>query len=92
MAIRLFDALEVEAQSVRFIIQDATNSLAAAYMEASSTVLMNLETLLLSNCQAEQSEVRFCAVRWATSLFGSQHCPSRFICMLGAADARLDIR
>ncbi|GKU93498.1 hypothetical protein SLEP1_g7091 [Rubroshorea leprosula] len=40
----------------------------------------------------EQSEVRFCAVRWATSLFGSQHCPSRFICMLGAADARLDIR
>ncbi|GKV53417.1 hypothetical protein SLEP1_g59944, partial [Rubroshorea leprosula] len=53
---------------------------------------MNLETLLLSNCQAEQSEVRFCAVRWATCLFGSQHCPSRFICMLGAADARLDIR
>ncbi|GLU18926.1 hypothetical protein SLE2022_352020 [Rubroshorea leprosula] len=92
MAIRLFDALKVEAQSVRFIIQEATNSFAAAYKEASSTVLMNLETLLLSNCQAEQSEVRFCAVRWATSSFGSQHCPSRFICMLGAADARLDIR
>ncbi|CAJ1971241.1 unnamed protein product [Sphenostylis stenocarpa] len=40
----------------------------------------------------EESEVRFCAVRWATSLFDLQHCPSRFICMLGAADAKLDIR
>lgn len=40
----------------------------------------------------EQSEVRFCAVRWATSLFDLKHCPSRFICMLGAADSKLDIR
>lgn len=40
----------------------------------------------------EQSEVRFCAVRWATTLFDLQHCPSRFICMLGAADAKMDIR
>lgn len=36
--------------------------------------------------------MRFCAVRWATSLFGLQHCPSRYICMLGAADTKLDIR
>lgn len=40
----------------------------------------------------EQSEVRFCVIRWATSLFDLQHCPSRFICMLGAADTKLDIR
>ncbi|XP_019163794.1 PREDICTED: proteasome-associated protein ECM29 homolog isoform X2 [Ipomoea nil] len=40
----------------------------------------------------EQSEVRFCAIRWATILFDMQHCPSRFICMLGAADPKLDIR
>ena len=32
MATRLFDALKVESQSLRFIIQEATNSLAAAYM------------------------------------------------------------
>jgi hypothetical protein len=43
-------------------------------------------------CWQEESEVRFCAVRWATSLFDFQHCPSRFICMLGAADGKLDIR
>ncbi|PPD66432.1 hypothetical protein GOBAR_DD36687 [Gossypium barbadense] len=59
---------------------------------ASAAVLTELESLLLNNCQVEESEVRFCALRWATSVFDSQHCPSRFICMLGAADSRLDIR
>jgi len=42
--------------------------------------------------QKEESEVRFCAMRWATLLFDMQHCPSRFICMVGAADTKLDIR
>ncbi|KAH1090696.1 hypothetical protein J1N35_017953 [Gossypium stocksii] len=92
MATRLFHALKVESQSLRFIIQEATNSLAAAYMGASAAVLTELESLLLNNCQVEESEVRFCALRWATSVFDSQHCPSRFICMLGAADSRLDLR
>ncbi|KAL6966667.1 hypothetical protein U1Q18_032453, partial [Sarracenia purpurea var. burkii] len=72
MAIRLFNALKSEAQFLRLVIQDATNSLAIAYRE--------------------QSEVRFCAVRWTTSLFELPHCPSRFICMLAAADSKLDIR
>ncbi|MED6171999.1 hypothetical protein PIB30_046081, partial [Stylosanthes scabra] len=40
----------------------------------------------------EESEVRFCALRWATSLFDFEHCPSRYICMLGASDTKLDIR
>lgn len=92
MAVRLFDALKVETQHFRLSIQEATNSLATAYKGAPSTVLKDLETLLLKNSQEEQSEVRFCVMRWATSLFDLQHCPSRFICMLGAADTKLDIR
>ncbi|KAI9194392.1 hypothetical protein LWI28_005521 [Acer negundo] len=92
IAVRLFDALKLEAHSLRLIVQEATNSLASAYLGAPATVLMDLEKLLLKNTQAEQSELRFCAVRWATSLFDLKHCPSRFICMLGAADTRLDIR
>ncbi|PON59552.1 Proteasome component Ecm [Trema orientale] len=61
-------------------------------MGAPTPVLKDLETLLLKSSQEEQSEVRYCAVRWATYLFDSQHCPSQFICMLGAADSSLDIR
>ncbi|MCL7022732.1 hypothetical protein MKW94_004116 [Papaver nudicaule] len=92
MAVRLFDALKVEDQSLRLTIQEATNCLAIAYKGASSTISKDLETLLLKNSQVEQSEVRFCAVRWATSLFDLDHCPSRFICMVGAADPKMDIR
>ncbi|QCE01566.1 proteasome component ECM29 [Vigna unguiculata] len=92
MAARLFHALKDESQSLRFVVQEATISLASAYKGAPLAVLQDLETLLLKNSQVEESEVRFCAIRWATSLFDLQHCPSRFICMLGAADAKLDIR
>ncbi|XP_024030403.1 proteasome-associated protein ECM29 homolog [Morus notabilis] len=92
MAVRLFGALKVEPQSFRFIIQEATISLSTAYKGAPETVLKDLETPLLISSQEEQSEVRYCAVRWATYLFDLQHCPSRFICMLGAADSSLDIR
>ncbi|KAF7850461.1 hypothetical protein BT93_L5473 [Corymbia citriodora subsp. variegata] len=92
MAARLFDALKLEAPSLRFTIQEATVSLAAAYKDASINVLKDLEALLLENLKQEQSEVRFCAVRWATILFDLQHCPSRFLCMLGAGDDKLDIR
>ncbi|XP_010271892.1 PREDICTED: proteasome-associated protein ECM29 homolog isoform X2 [Nelumbo nucifera] len=92
MAVRLFDSLRVEDQLLRLTIQEATTSLAIAYKGAPSNVLEDLESLLLKNSQVEQSEVRFCAVRWATSLFELQHCPSRYICMLRAADSKLDIR
>ncbi|KAJ8751379.1 hypothetical protein K2173_016576 [Erythroxylum novogranatense] len=92
MAVRIFDALKRESQSLRPVIQEAASSLAAAYKGAPATVLMHLETLLLESSQGEENEVRFCAVRWATCLFDLDHCASRYICMLGAADSRLDIR
>ncbi|PAN41168.1 hypothetical protein PAHAL_8G022100 [Panicum hallii] len=92
MAIRLFTALRLEDQSLRLTIQEAATSLAAAYKGASMIVLKNLEVLLLENCEVEQSEVRFSAIRWATTLYDTQHCPSRYICMIGASDVKLDIR
>lgn len=92
MAVRLFTALKLEDQSHRLTIQESVNSLAVAYKGAPAAVLKGLEALLLENSLVEQSEARFCAVRWAVSLFDMQHCPSRYICMLGAADSKLDIR
>ncbi|KAH9605188.1 hypothetical protein KSS87_006613 [Heliosperma pusillum] len=92
MAIRLFDALKSESQFLRLVIQEATISLAIAYKGAPSNILRDLEQLLLDNSQVDKSEVRFSAVRWATSLFDLQHCPSRFLCMVAAADPKLDIR
>nr|CBX24400.1 hypothetical_protein [Oryza glaberrima] len=92
MAIRLFTALRLEEQSLRLTIQEAATALATAYKGASVVILKDLEALLLENSQMEQSEVRFSAVRWATTLYDMKHCPSRYICMLGASDVKLDIR
>ncbi|CAE6013918.1 unnamed protein product [Arabidopsis arenosa] len=92
MAVRLFDALKLETQSLRSTIQEAIISLAAAYKDAPENILRDLEVLLLANSLTEQNEARFCALRWATSLYNSQHCPSLYICMLSAADPKLDIR
>ncbi|CAD6258432.1 unnamed protein product [Miscanthus lutarioriparius] len=63
-----------------------------AKQRASTIVLKDLEALLLENCEAEQSEVRFSAIRWATTLYDTRHCSSRYICMIGASDVKLDIR
>ncbi|KAG8089149.1 hypothetical protein GUJ93_ZPchr0011g27896 [Zizania palustris] len=92
MAIRLFTALRLEEQSLRLTIQEAATSLAMSYKGASIVILKDLEALLLENSQVEQSEVRFSAIRWATTLYDMKHCPSRYICMLGASDVKLDIR
>ncbi|XP_024006382.1 proteasome-associated protein ECM29 homolog isoform X1 [Eutrema salsugineum] len=92
MAVRLFDALKLETQSLRSTIQEAIISLAAAYKDSPENILRDLEVLLLANSLAEQNEARFCALRWATSLYNSQHCPSLYMCMLSAADPKLDIR
>ncbi|KAF8017205.1 hypothetical protein BT93_H2408 [Corymbia citriodora subsp. variegata] len=92
MAARLFDALKLEEPSLRSTIRDATVSLAAAYKDASISVLKDLEAILLENLKQEESEVRFCAVKWAIIIFDSQHCPSRYLCMLGAGDPDSHVR
>ncbi|CAL9128643.1 uncharacterized protein LOC103992459 [Musa acuminata AAA Group] len=92
MALRLFTALKLEDQSLHLTIQDSVTSLAIAYKGAPTAVLKDIEELLLENSQVAQSDVRFCAMRWATSLFDLNHCPSRYICILGAADSKIDIR
>ncbi|PNX97382.1 proteasome-associated protein ECM29, partial [Trifolium pratense] len=51
MAARLFHALKIESQSLRFVVQEATISLAAAYKVAPLAVLQDLEVLLLQNSQ-----------------------------------------
>ncbi|KAG0459441.1 hypothetical protein HPP92_022569 [Vanilla planifolia] len=88
----LFTALKFEDPSLRFTIQESLISLAIAYKGAPLAVLKEMEAILLQNCRDEQGELRFCSMRWATTLFGLDHCPSRYICMLGADDLKMDIR
>ncbi|KAJ7569419.1 hypothetical protein O6H91_01G077400 [Diphasiastrum complanatum] len=92
MAFRLFNAIRAETPSMRFAVQEALKSLAAAYKSCSEHVKTEIHALLLENISAVEDEARFCAIFWARQLYSLNHAPSRFLCMLGAADTRLDIR
>lgn len=92
MAVRMFGALRNEPDSIRVTVQEALSSLAAAYKTCSPEVAKEVESLLLENARAPESEARFCSMLWATRLYPFSHAPSRFLCMLGAADVKLDIR
>lgn len=92
MVERMFNALRSEPDSIRTTVQETLSSLATAYKASSSDVAKEIEGLLLKNVKASESEARFCAVLWATRLYPFSHAPSRFLCMLGAGDTKLDIR
>lgn len=92
IAVRLFGAFKMESPSLRFTVQEAATSLASIYRDCNEEIAKQLDSLLLSNIQAVQGEARFCAVWWANHVHDFRHCASRFICMLGASDERLDIR
>ncbi|XP_024544607.1 proteasome adapter and scaffold protein ECM29 [Selaginella moellendorffii] len=92
MAKRLFRALQVEDASMRVTLQEAVNALAMAYKDCPPTVEKDIEDLLLENMNSVQGEVRFCVIFWATRLYKSSHVPSRYLCMCGAGDSKLDIR
>lgn len=91
MAVRMFSALRSEPDTIRVTVQESLSSLATAY-KANPDVGKEVEGLLFENIKAPESEARFCSVLWATRLYPFSHAPSRFICMLGVGDVKLDIR
>ena len=91
MVVRMFGALRTEPDSIRITVQESLSSLATAY-KANPDVAKEVESLLFENIKASESEARFCSVLWATRLYPFSHAPSRFICMLGVGDVKLDIR
>ncbi|KAH6555580.1 hypothetical protein KP509_1Z243200 [Ceratopteris richardii] len=89
---RLFKAFKDEPSFLSFTMQEALISLASAYKDCSETVAKEIIGLLLGSIGVDEGSARFCSVWWAKNLFPFTHCASRFICMLGAADQRLDVR
>ncbi len=51
-----------------------------------------IEELLLESISSEQQASRLCAVQWAIRLFPFAHLPSRYVCIMGAGDAKLEVR
>jgi hypothetical protein len=55
--------------------------------------LEDIRTLLLDGITTQTSSgVRFCSVQWATRLFPFSDATARYICVLAAADKKIEIR
>lgn len=92
MAVRIFAALESEPAASRSTLQEAAVSLSSAYKGCSTAVSDEIEALLLTYIKSKEDACRFCAVQWACNLFAPRHAAARYICMLGAGDAKLEVR
>ena len=51
-----------------------------------------IEELLLKSISSDQQASRLCAVQWAIRLFPFSHLPSRYVCIMGAGDGKLEVR
>lgn len=51
-----------------------------------------LEELLLESLASEQEATKLCAAQWASRLFSTTHVPSRYVCVMAAGDAKLEVR
>ena len=54
--------------------------------------LTELEELLLESVASEQEAAKLCAAQWASKLFPISHVPSRYVCVMAAGDAKLEVR
>ena len=58
----------------------------------SGTALTELEELLLESVASEQEAAKLCGAQWASRLFTPSHVPSRYVCVMAAGDAKLEVR
>jgi proteasome component ECM29 len=92
-AARLFAALASEPAGARAAVAEASGALCAAYATASSPFLKDELLALVSAAAASPSDgVRAAAVRWARGLFPFASAPARYVCILAAGDAKLEVR
>jgi proteasome component ECM29 len=92
-AARLFAALASEPAGARAAVAEASGALCAAYATATSPFLKDELLALVSAAAASPSDgVRAAAVRWARGLFPFASAPARYVCIVAAGDAKLEVR
>ncbi|KAM3848880.1 proteasome adapter and scaffold protein ECM29 isoform 2-T2 [Vipera latastei] len=88
---QFFEALSKEEPDTRLAIQEALSMMVGAYtcLEGAPRTLM--EALVASNLIKPQVQVRQIAVKFASTVFPSDHIPSRYLLLLAAGDPREEV-
>ncbi|RIB22041.1 proteasome stabiliser-domain-containing protein [Gigaspora rosea] len=92
----LFSALSADNNNIRVSVQEALSNMVEAYQNiyqwADANLINMIENILEENINKPLNQARFCAVKYAVSLFPFSHIHSRYICLLASNDEKLEIR
>uniref|UniRef100_A0A8C2YS99 Ecm29 proteasome adaptor and scaffold n=1 Tax=Chinchilla lanigera TaxID=34839 RepID=A0A8C2YS99_CHILA len=88
---QLFEALCKEEPDTRLAIQEALSMMVGAYSALEGAQRTLMEALVASYLIKPEVQVRQVAVKFASTVFPSDHIPSRYLLLLAAGDPREEV-
>ncbi|KAM9313856.1 proteasome adapter and scaffold protein ECM29 [Pholidichthys leucotaenia] len=88
---QFFEAMCKEEPDVRLAIQEALSMMVSAYANLQGALLNLMEALVAAYIVKPEVQVRQVAMKFASTVFASDHVPSRYLLLLAAGDPREEV-
>ncbi|MFT7807466.1 proteasome-associated protein ECM29 homolog [Arapaima gigas] len=88
---QFFEAMCKEEPDVRLAIQEALSMMVGAYVHLQGALLNIMEALVAAYIGKPEVQVRQVAMKFASTVFASDHVPSRYLLLLAAGDPREEV-
>ncbi|XP_034043433.1 proteasome adapter and scaffold protein ECM29 [Thalassophryne amazonica] len=88
---QFFDSMCKAEPDVRLAIQEALSMMVGAYANLQGALLNLMEALVAAYIGKPEVQVRQVAMKFASTVFASDHVPSRYLLLLAAGDSREEV-
>uniref|UniRef100_A0A8D0CXV9 Ecm29 proteasome adaptor and scaffold n=1 Tax=Sander lucioperca TaxID=283035 RepID=A0A8D0CXV9_SANLU len=88
---QFFESMCKEEADVRLAIQEALSMMVGAYANLQGALLNLMEALVAAYIGKPEVQVRQVAMKFASTVFGPDHVPSRYLLLLAAGDPREEV-
>ncbi|KAM9818443.1 proteasome adapter and scaffold protein ECM29 isoform 2-T2 [Syngnathus typhle] len=88
---QFFESMCKEEADVRLAIQEALSMMVGAYANLQGALLNLMEALVGAYIVKPEVQVRQVAMKYASTVFGPDHVPSRYLLLLAAGDPREEV-
>ncbi|KAM6972070.1 proteasome adapter and scaffold protein ECM29 [Aplochiton taeniatus] len=88
---QFFESMCKEESDVRLAIQEALSMMVGAYANLQGALLNLMEALVAAYMGKPEVQVRQVAMKFASTVFASDHVPSRYLLLLAAGDPREEV-
>ncbi|XP_047434577.1 proteasome adapter and scaffold protein ECM29 [Mugil cephalus] len=88
---QFFESMCKEDADVRLAIQEALSMMVGAYANLQGALLNLMEALVAAYIAKPEVQVRQVAMKFASTVFASDHVPSRYLLLLAAGDPKEEV-